>query len=80
MLQHHISFMLNVKLGTFAISCFSDMKYKNVNKLKAGHRPVSSEELVAFFKTIVEKHIDAFKSQLCVVNVLRLVFLHASRG
>lgn len=42
-------------------------------------RPVCSEELVALPESIVEKHIDSFQCQFCVVNTGCLFLLHASR-
>lgn len=41
--------------------------------------PVCPEQLVALPESIVEKHIDPFKGQLCVVDGLRLCLLLAPR-
>ncbi len=43
------------------------------------HRPVRSEELVALLESVVEEHIDSFQRQLCVVDTVCLLLLHASR-
>lgn len=41
--------------------------------------PVCPEQLVALPESVVEKHIDPFEGQLCVVDGLRLRLLQAPR-
>ena len=41
--------------------------------------PVCPEELVALLESIVEEHVDSLQCQLCVVDALRLLILHAAQ-